>query len=73
MWIRLRLFKGSDVTQADPKSYKDIYIHSYDELIRWMEKNLEMWQLVTVETDYICKANNPADNINVRNVYYVFE
>ena len=67
------MYKGTDVTQTDPESYKNIPICNYDELVEWMGKNKEMWQLVTVETDYICKANNPHDNINVRNVYYVFE
>lgn len=73
MWIRLRSFLGSDCTKADPKSYKDIAVSNYDDLISWMIRNREMWQLVTVETDYICRANNPVDNVNVRNVYYVFE
>ena len=75
MWIRLQVFNPTNAHEVDSKSYKDIAIRNYDELVDWMNKNVEMWQLVNVETDYICNANNPNlhDNVNVRNVYYVFE
>ena len=73
MWIRLQVFNPTNACETDCKSYKHIAIHGYDELIEWMSRNAEMWQLVNVETDYICNANNPKDNVNVRNLYYVFE
>lgn len=72
LWIRLRIFV-LNYDHLELENHKDIAIKNYDELVAWMEKNKEMWQLITVETDYICRANNPRDNINIRNVYYVFE
>lgn len=73
MWIRLQMFSPKNAHEIDSKSYKLIAIKNYDELVDWMNRNLEMWQLVDVDVDYICNANNPKDNVNVRNVYYVFE
>ena len=75
MWIRLRTVLTDCPLSSEKYSIRDIAIKNYDELTAWMESNKEMWQLVTVEIDYICNAYWPnlKDNVNVRNVYYVFE
>ena len=75
MWIRLRTVLSDHPLASDRYNVRDIPINTYDELTEWMESNKEMWQLVTVETDYICNVYHPKldTSVNVRNVYYVFE
>lgn len=75
MWIKMRTILSDCPLSSNRYSERTIAIKNYDELIDWMERNKEMWELVTIETDYISNVywTDLKDNVNVRNLYYVFE
>lgn len=75
MWIKMRTVLNGCPLSSERYSERTIAIKNYDELIDWMIKNKEMWELVNIETDYINNVywTDLKDNVNVRNLYYVFE